>query len=138
KSNYLNTILDQAQKEVDDQSWLSTVYNLGENILIGSYQTYGQVDLDDLPAMPGKNRLEGYAFLWSLHDPDEVKAYMDRSAEDVKSRSPHAFRDGFQGMVSCGNDEAALNTVPAGMGLAGLVPVGRLGTAVKSLLRASS
>lgn len=138
KSNYLNTILDQAQKEVDDQSWLSTVYNLGENILIGSYQTYGQVDLDDLPAMPGKNRLEGYAFLWSLQDPDEFKGYMDRIAEDLKSRNPYAFREWFQGMVSFGNDEAALSTVTAGMDLAGLVPVGRLGTAVKSLLKASS
>lgn len=138
KSNYLNTILDQAQKSVDDQSWLGTVYNLGENMILGNYQTYNQVDLDNMSVLPGKNRLEGYAFLWSLQNPDEFKNYMDNIKADLESRNPYAFRDWFQGMVSFGNEDAALNTITAGMDLASLVPVGKLGTALKGLSKASA
>jgi len=143
KSNYLNTILDQAQKQVDDQSWLGTVYNLGENMVVGNYQTYNQVQSaapDDLnlSVLPGMNRQEGYAFLWSLQDTAEFKQYMDQIRDDLSSRNPYAFRDWFQGMVSFGNDEAALNTITSGMDVASLIPVGKFGTALKGLSRAAS
>lgn len=141
KSNYLNAILDEAEKNVQDQSWLESIYNVGENIVLDNYQTYNQVgvaaDLDDLSALPGMNRAEGYAFLWSLQDKDEFKSYMDKIAADLKSRNPYAFREWFAGMMSFGNSDAALNTITTGMDIASLVPVGKLGTALKGLSKAS-
>lgn len=141
KQNYLNTILDEAQKGVEDQSWMSTVYNLGENLLIGNYQTYNQVgsevDLNDLPSLPGRNRIEGYAFLWGLDDPKEFKTYMDSIANDLKSRNPYAFREWFQGMVSFGNSDAVLNNLTTGMDIASLIPIGKLGSAMKAVVRGS-
>jgi len=141
KQNYLNTMLDEAEKSVQDQSWLGTVYNLGENMIVGNYQTYNQVgssaELDDLPALPGQNRLEGYAFLWGLSDPDEFKSYIDRIKDDLSARNPYAFREWFQGMMSFGNSDAALNTITAGMDLASLIPVGKLGSAMKTISKVS-
>lgn len=148
KQNYVNSILDEADADIQNQSWLGTAWNIGENMFAGRYQTYDQVqaavpeDLD-LPALPGMNRLEGYAFLWSL-PPAEFKTTVDAIKEDLKSRNPYAFKEWFSGMVSFGYSDATLNTIDAAVDVASLIPVGKLakvatfGKAMKDTLRAST
>lgn len=137
KKQYAMSKLDEAEQAVSNQSWTGTVWNFAENMALGSYQQYDQVEKDFVEGiLPGQNKMDQYAYMWGL-GPEEFKAELDRVTEDLKSRNPYSLQQWLTGLFSYGNNDALLDSAFAVADLAGVVPVGRFAKALKGVTKAS-
>lgn len=140
RQNYAAKKLDEAQQAVANQSWAGTGWNFLENIVAGQYQQYDQVDdgFFVTSLLPGANKEEQYAYIWGLEDPKEFTETLDKVVEDLKSRNPYSLQQWLTGLFSYGSSDATLDTAFAAVDLAGLVPVGKLATALKGVVRGAT
>lgn len=135
KQNYTSKLLDEAQKQIDDQSWLGSVYNTVENMFLGRYQTYNQVDEDFVTSvLPGQNRQEQYAYLHGIQDVNEFRRVLDAVDQDLKERNPYSRQAWLQGLVSYGNLDSTMETIEAGLDIAQFIPLGKLKNAAKAVV----
>lgn len=139
KQNYTARLLDEAQKQIQDQSWAGSIYNTVENMFLGRYQTYGQVDEEFVSSvLPGANRQEQYAYLHGIQDMDEYRRVLDAVDQDLRERNPYTRQQWLQGLVSYGNLDATLETIEAGLDVAQFIPLGKLKNAAKAIVLGST
>lgn len=139
KQNYVYRLLDESKKQIEDQSWGATIYNVAENMFLGRYQTYDQVDEEFVSSiLPGGNRLEQYAYLAGIQDIDEFHRVLNQVDEDLKSRNPYTRAQWLQGLISYGGMDAVLENIDAGFDIAGILPIGKLGQAARGIVRGAT
>lgn len=140
KKNYAATALDEIQADRQEQSWAGTVFNVVENMVLGQYQTYDQVDDGQFvtAVMPGQNKEQQYAYLWGLDDPEEFKVTFDAAVEDLRSRNPYSAQQWVEGFFSYGGGEAFVDNVTAAADVAGVVPVTRLARALRGVVKGAA
>ena len=136
KQSYAASALDEAKKAVESQGYLQTGWNFTENLFLGQYQQYGQVESDFTSAiLPGADKEQQYAYLWGLQDSKEFQQTFDAVVDDLRSRNPYTLTQWLQGFFSYGNADATLDTTFAVVDAVGLVPAARLGKALKGVSR---
>lgn len=138
KRNYLSSILDTAQKEIEDQTWLNTAWNLAENMTVGEYQQRNAVGTDSgnvSAILPGTNKVEQYDYLMRIQDQDEFKKQVDAAYEDLKSRNPYTAQQWLEGFFNYSGSDAILDNLFALSDAATLVPIKTLKTALKSAVK---
>ena len=142
KRNYAKTIYDQIQQESGEVGLLGRTGDFLEQLIPGvvPYQTYNQVgDTTGFVSsvLPGSNREEQYAYMWSL-GPEEFKTTLDTIKTDLMSRNTFTAQQWIEGLFSYGSADSFMDSAFAVADIATLAPVKTFANALKNVTKASS
>ncbi len=146
KRNYATTVADNLQKESEGQSWLGTAWDFTERLVpfVEWYQKHNAIDgAEDFTSsiLPGSNLEEQYAYIWSLSDPSEFKATLDKTVEELKGRNLSVAQSWLEGLFSYGSSDSTLDNLLGVLDVASVIPatkLGKLGNALKGVAKAST
>lgn len=138
KQTYAQKALDATTQEAEGRSVFSKSWDFAERIIpfVEWYQKHDAVSADFVSSvLPGSNLQEQYAYLWGLQSSDEFQATFDAALTDLKSRNLDVAKSWLEGFFSYGDSDAAIDSTFAVADVVGVLPVGKLATALKGVSR---
>lgn len=143
KKNVAATEMSILQKEIDDMSWTSTIWNFTERMVpfVEWMQKADAVGSDTFVSsiLPGSNLEEQFAYLWLLEDLEQFKTEFLSAVSEMKERNPYTAASWVEGFFSYGGSDALVDNI---FGIADVAePAGsvvKFGKAMKGALKGAA